>query len=363
MEGLIQQLKKRKNVGNYRQLKHAHSLIDFASNDYLGLSRSAQLKKQFFYEFEKAMQENPDKGIGSTGSRLLTGNTSYAERLEEQLAHFHEFEAGLLFSCGYMANVGLLSSVAKNEDVIFFDARIHASMRDGIRLSRARSFPFYHNDLDHLETRLRNVVSLGSRFVCIESVYSTDGSLSPLEEISSLCIKYGAHLIVDEAHAVGVFGPLGKGLTAEKKITNRLFAQVTTFGKALGAYGAIVLGSKVLKDYLLNFAHSAIYTTALPLHCLSTIKCAYEILPSLEKERSHLHSLKWQTVFSPIQAIKIPGNAKVQECARFLTEEGFDVRPLVSPTVKRGEESLRVCLHAFNTMQQVRRLKKCIDSL
>src|SRR5262249_569897 len=160
----------------------------------------------------------------------------------------HGYEAGLLFNCGYMANLGLLSAVAADEDLIFFDSAIHASSRGGIQLSQATAFPFKHNDVNHLEHRLKHCQTVGNRFICIESVYSTDGSKALLPEIVQLAKRYEAHLIVDEAHAVGVFGPEGRGLVAEYDLTADVFAQVVTFGKAVGTYGAIVLGTHLLKE-------------------------------------------------------------------------------------------------------------------
>lgn len=347
---MLEKLNRRKHLGNYRSLRTVSNLIDFASNDYLGLARSEKLQSATAKEWDKF------KLMGSTGSRLLTGNSSYAEELEHKIARFHGFESGLLFSCGYMANVGLLSCIADETDAIFYDTHVHASAHDGMRLSSAKPFPFRHNDLDHLEKRLKNTLVSGKKYVCVESVYSMDGTIAPLEEVCYMCSKYQAHLIVDEAHAVGTYGPGGRGLTAEKKVIGSLFAQVTTFGKALGTYGAIVLGSSLLKEFLLNFARSCIYTTALPMHTLAAINCAYDLLPDCDKERLHLQRLIHlfgKNPSSPVQAMKVPGNREVQRASFELNKAGFDVRAIMSPTVQRGSEALRVCLHAFNTEKEV----------
>jgi 8-amino-7-oxononanoate synthase len=333
-----QRLAKRKQFGNLRTLPRPVTLIDFASNDYLGLARS--------------MHCDELGGFGSTGSRLLTGNSPYAEELEQRIAHFHGQEAGTLFSCGYMANVGLLSIIS---GIILFDERVHASTRDGIRLSRAQSYPFRHNDVEHLEQRLK-MRSREDCFIAIESVYSTDGSLAPLKEICALSERYGAHLIVDEAHAVGVFGPQGRGLVSENRAA--VFAQVITFGKALGTFGAIVLGSPLLKQALINFATSFVYTTALPLHCLAAIERSYATFPHMEKERTHLRSLFGNR--SQIQAVCISGNERVKQAAAACARRGFDVRPLLSPTVQRGEECLRICLHAFNSKNDLHTLMEIL---
>ena len=347
---------KRTKFGNLRKLQNIQTqpLIDFSSNDYLGLARSSQLAKSVFQECE--MHLSHLNGLGSTGSRLLTGNTVYAQELEEKIAEFHGYEAGLLFNCGYMANVGLLSAITNQESVIFYDAAVHASTHDGIRLSRAKAFPFRHNDLEHLAHRLKSCFSRGDRFVCIESIYSTDGSMAPLTEICQLARKYQAHLIVDEAHAVGACGPKGRGLVAEHNLMDDVFAQVTTFGKALGTYGAIILGNQTLNKALINFANSFIYTTALPFQTLAAIKCSYDLFPEMDQERHHLQKLIHifrgsypSYSLSHIQSVPIEGNEAVKQMAQCIAKQGFDVRPLMSPTVQRGHEVLRICLHAFNT--------------
>lgn len=332
------QLLRREKLGNLRKLPACQVLVDFSSNDYLGLARKLEWSGRF----------------GSTGSRLLNGNSTYAVELEERIAKFHGYEAGLLFNCGYMANLGLLSILT---GTILFDAQVHASTRDGIALSRANAFPFRHNDLEHLENRLKN--SSGVRFICIESIYSTDGSIAPLPEICHLAKQYGAEVIVDEAHATGVMGPQGRGLVAEHNLTDQIFAQVVTFGKGLGAYGAIVLGSNTLKASLINFATSFIYTTAPPLQVLAAIKCSYDLFPTMEKERAHLKKLSGCKTH--ILSVPIQGNAEVKKAAQTLREHGFDVRPLLSPTVQRGHEALRICLHAFNTEKELLSCKELLS--
>lgn len=358
---LKNRLMNRARIGNLRALPQNHPLVDFASNDYLGLAHSSKLAQLVVQEWET--HSSHLNGCGSTGSRLLTGNSAYAQQLEEKIAAFHGYEAGLLFSCGYMANLGLLTAIARQDSVIFFDAAVHASIRDGIRLSRANAYPFRHNDLEHLENRLRNCIYQGDRFICIESIYSTDGSLAPLIEISQLAKDYDAHLIVDEAHAVGVCGPNGRGLVAHHNLTGDVFAQITTFGKSLGTYGAIILGNSTLQESLINFATSYIYTTALPFHNLAAIKCSYDLIPHMEQEREHLHCLI-QTFrksypsnsATHIQSIPIAGNESVKMAAQVIFKYGFDVRPLMSPTVQRGYELLRICLHAFNTEAELIKL-------
>lgn len=363
---LEDKLSRRERHGNLRALQTVQRLVDFASNDYLGLARSQALS--IAVEEQSALCPHVLNGYGSTGSRLLSGNTAYAQSLEDQIARFHGYEAGLLFNCGYMANVGLLSTVAGPDDVVLFDSRVHASMHDGIRLSRSNAFPFRHNDLNHLEARLKSNKRIGRQFICIESIYSTDGSKAPLKEVCALADRYGACLIIDEAHAVGVHGIDGRGLAAEEGVTSHIFAQVSTFGKALGVFGAVVLGSNALKQGLINFATSYIYTTALPFHLLAAIKCSYELFPALESERAHLRRLihLFRDAYpssseTHIQSVPLRGNDAVKNAAKELANFGFDVRPLMSPTVRQGREVLRVCLHAFNTKDELKDLIKCLE--
>lgn len=351
-------LLERQAKGNLRLPRYVQGLVDFASSDYLGLAHSSRLADATLQEWKNC--KGNLSGFGATGSRLLTGHSAYVEKLEQQLADFHGYESATLFSCGYMANLGLLSTVANPRDVIFYDAHLHASSHDGMRLSQAKIFPFRHNQADHLEKRLKKNSSSGRRFICIESIYSTDGSIAPLKDFAWLAKQYDAHLIVDEAHAVGVCGPGGRGLVAEYLLMPLLYAQVTTFGKGLGVYGAVVLGSSTLKQLLVNFARSFIYTTALPLISLAAIKSSYDILPTLELERQNLQeNIQQLKKFSsnasetPIQAIKIFGNDAVKAASLKLAHRGYDVRALMSPTVQRGHECLRICLHAYNSRAEV----------
>ena len=287
---LLNKLTRRKEDGLVRQLFPQSNLIDFSSNDYLGFAKSKDVFDLSKNEVSKVASHSLPFN-GSTGSRLLTGNSSYAEDLEKFIANYHKAEAGLIFNSGYSANIGLISSVAGKDDVIFYDELSHASIYDGVRLSKAGSFPFRHNDLSHLEERLMFFKAShkkdSSCFVIVESVYSMDGDFAPLKEIAFLCDKYQADLIVDEAHATGIFGEKGEGRVVELGLEEKVFARVHTFGKALGCHGAIVLGSDTLRSYLINYARSFIYTTALPLHSLATIKCVYLFL-----EKSTVNILK-----------------------------------------------------------------------
>ncbi|MGZ5244566.1 MAG: aminotransferase class I/II-fold pyridoxal phosphate-dependent enzyme [Bacteroidia bacterium] len=369
-ERLIQELEKRKQQNAYRTLRYNPALVDFSSNDYLGLARSEKLKALIQQELIKY----PDLPLGSTGSRLLCGNYPLIEETEVQIAAFHKAEAAIIFNSGYDANVGLLSSVPKKGDTILYDSLCHASIRDGIRLSQAKSYSFSHNNIDDLTKKLR--FAEGEVFVIAESVYSMDGDTAPLLELADFCLKNSLNLIIDEAHATGVFGKNGEGLVSELNIENKIFARIHTFGKALGIHGAAVVGSQPLRNYLINFARPFIYSTALPPQTILSIKCAYEMLPALHEERKqvfHLSQLiqeSWQKINNakfikangPVQALIVPGNENVKILSNELQMADLDVRPILSPTVPAGSERLRLCLHAFNTEDEVDLLNSMIKA-
>lgn len=361
----IRRLARRNDNGTLRHLGCRAGSIDFASNDYLGLARSREFSQKVLMEWQRMQALH--NGLGATGSRLLTGDSHYARDLEAEIASFHGHESALLFNCGYMANLGLMTAVASAEDVVLFDAHVHASMRDGIRLSRARALPFRHNDVEHLQERLKCRTGHGNCFVCIESLYSTDGSQAPLAAICQLADKHGALLLVDEAHAVGVYGPQGQGLVAEKQLTPFLYAHVVTYGKALSCQGAAVMGNARLREMLVNYARTFIYTTAMPLTNLAAIRCSYSFLPTLDAARMQLRKLVTLCQehhicdsSSHIQAVPIAGSWNARQKGEELQQQGFDVRALVSPTVQQGKEALRLNLHAYNSSQE---LLRCLQLL
>jgi 8-amino-7-oxononanoate synthase len=312
---------------------------------------------------------------GSGGSRLLSGNYSLIEETEQFIADFHEAEAGLIFNSGYDANVGLLSCVPQKGDIILYDNLIHASVRDGIRLSFAQSFSFLHNDLIDLENKLK--FDGNNIFVVTESVFSMDGDIPPLKEIVHLCEKYNARLIVDEAHATGVIGKKGEGLIQHLQIQNSCFARVHTFGKACGVHGAIVLGSNKLRSYLINFARPFIYSTALPETTIAVIKVSYQTFPLLITEREHLNKLiiyfqeqicnfhiqgiQVQHSSTPIQIVIIHGNKEAKAMAERLQKNNLDIRAILYPSVPKGSERLRIVFHSFNTFNDVDTLVNIIS--
>ena len=372
---LSRKLEERKTQDAFRRLRLPDGKADFCSNDYLGVVTKGLL----------AGAVGEDDAHGSGGSRLLAGNYALIEAVEKKIADFHGAEAGLIFNSGYDANLGLLSCVPRRGDVVLYDALSHASIRDGMRLSFARAYPFAHNDLGDLEQRLAaareearmtpaadgaaagQAAAAANVFVVTESVFSMDGDQAPLAGMAELCRRFGAQLIVDEAHGTGIIGEKGEGLVQSMGLGDDCFARIHTFGKAVGCHGAIVVGSTVLRDFLINFSRSFIYTTALPPASIRAVGAAYALLPRLGAERERLGRLidrfraadigfERLNSTTPIQVVVVPGNAAVRAVADRLQDAGLDVRPILSPTVERGRERLRIVLHAFNTDEEVDRL-------
>ncbi len=365
---LTARLNDRQQAGLLRQLRHADALIDFCSNDYLGFARSPSLKAAI--DQATATWSGP---VGATGSRLLAGHTHLADTLESNLAQFYQTEAALGFNSGYDANLGLLACLPQRGDTLITDALVHASMIDGARLSYATRYQFRHNDLSDLEVKLIQTRAThgGQVFVAVESVYSMDGDMAPLVSIADLCDRYGAFLLVDEAHATGLYGPTGEGLVVTLGLQRRVLARVHTFGKALGVHGAAVVGSVALRHYLINFARPFIYSTALPPQSLLAIQTAHQQLAALPQARQQLHEqvayyrqhalaklphVNGLSSQSPIQGVLVPGNENARRVASLVQQAGFDVRAILSPTVPVGQERLRICLHCFNTNDQIDRL-------
>jgi 8-amino-7-oxononanoate synthase len=351
---LQKKLQERRDNQSMRSLRLDKFPVDFCSNDYLGIVTNHRLQ---------TTDHRPKHG--STGSRLLSGNYPLIEQAETELAAFHQSETALLFNSGYDANTGLLSCVPQKGDTVLYDYLCHASIRDGMRLSFANTFSFAHNDPRDLEKKMAHAT--GTVFIVTESVFSMDGDLCPLTELVAIANKYKAHLIIDEAHATGVIGEKGEGLVQSLQLQQQVFARVHTFGKACGCHGAIVLGSQSLKEYLINFSRSFIYTTSLPEQAVAAIRASYSVFPFMKGERKQLQQLIEQfqsskTAFekiisnTPIQGVIVPGNEEAKQLSDKLQQNGFDVRPILYPTVPKGKERLRIVLHAFNTQQQLSQL-------
>lgn len=355
-----------------RKLPQETDLVDFASNDYLGFSNS---KLIFDTTHQYLLQHNQIQN-GATGSRLLSGNHSIYKTAEDYIAQFHQVPAALIFNSGYDANVGFFSAVPQKGDLILYDELCHASIRDGIQLSNAKAYKFQHNDLEDLERLLvRNPEK--TIYIVTESVFSMDGDTPNLEELVQLAEKYDAYMVVDEAHALGVLGDKGEGLVQSLHLQDSIFARIMTFGKGLGCHGAAILGSEELKSYLVNFARSFIYTTGLSPHSVATILMAYQQLEKatysqqqLKNNIAHFNqeknrlSLKPLFVFSKsaIQSAIIPGNERVKSIAHQLQSKGFDVKPILSPTVPEGQERLRFCLHSYNSENEITQLVQLLSN-
>ena len=393
----LEKLNKRLLSNSLRTLKTPSRLIDFSSNDYLGFAKSERI-------FDKTHQFLIDKNIkenGATGSRLLSGNHALYTEVETFLNEFHQTESTTIFNSGYDANIGFFSSVPQRGDIILYDEFIHASIRDGIQLSNAKAFKFKHNDLVDLEEKILRQAQNDIRcktepvdvYIVTEAVFSMDGDSPDLVQLSKICKKNNAFLIVDEAHAIGVFGKNGCGIAQNLNIEKDVFARIITFGKALGCHGAAILGSKELQQYLVNFARSFIYTTGLSPHSLATIKMAYHILNvsssaienSQEKLQNNINFFKneitklkipvfpfgemserqWGFINSnsAIHCCVISGNEKVKEISEKLQEKGFDVKAILSPTVKENQERLRFCLHSYNSKEEITTVLKFLNSI
>lgn len=352
---LEEALSKRQQSSALRELRILEGAIDLCSNDYLGVARLLGARIESF----SARQ------IGATGSRLVSGTTAAHEELESYLSAFHDSETALVFGSGYEANLGLLSILGGRHDTIIYDELSHASMRDGISMSAARSYSFRHNDLHDLRAKIK--AARGEVFIVVESLYSMDGDLAPLDEICALCEEVGAFLVVDEAHATGIYGPQGAGLVQDTGLQSRVFARVHTFGKALGYKGACVVGPARLREALINFSRPFIYSTAPDLLSLRLMRLAYDTARAADEARQSLRErisdfrelrarvpeLSCLPSESAIQAIIIPGNELVVAAERLLSEAGYAVRAIRSPTVPRGSERLRICLHAYNTRRDL----------
>ena len=369
---LQQKLENRKANNALRQLDAHSLLVDFSSNDYLGFSKSEII----FDNTHKFLIDHNIKQNGATGSRLLSGNHSLYSIVENTLSEFHNSESALIFNSGYDANVGFFSCVPQREDVILYDEFIHASIRDGIKLSNAKAYKFRHNDLDNLDEMLKRVQHDSNIYIVTESVFSMDGDSPDLTKMCKIGKEHKAFLIVDEAHAVGVFGHRGCGEVQRLGLENHVFARLITFGKAIGCHGAAILGSKTLRQYLVNFSRSFIYTTALPPHSLATIHSAYtELISTKNIEKLHeniqyfkaevtKHNLQNHFIKSnsAIHCCIIPGNEKVKQIAKKLQQSNFNVKPILSPTITKGEERLRFCLHSYNSEKEIKEVLQLLST-
>lgn len=349
---LKDKIDKRKAEGRLRELINLDHLVDFYSNDYFGLAS---------LPFESNLK------MGSTGSRLISGNTPFIESVEKELADFYGYEHGLTYASGLDANLGILACIPERGDTVILDTLCHASIRDGVRLSFAKSFTFRHNDMDHLRQRLER--ASGTVYVVVESVYSMDGDIAPLEDIVALCNEFNAYLIVDEAHAGGMIGEGGKGLTHKLGLDEHIFIKLITFSKAYGSPGAIILCSAALREFLINYSRTFIYTSALSDFGIGRIQQVVHKVAAMDAERQALDdnvkyfreiakakNLNILESDTPIQAIVIPEITDLVKRTEILIDAGFAVRAISVPTVPEGTERIRLCVHSYNTKAEIKAL-------
>lgn len=378
MNNFAAELQKRldeiRDQGLYRELRRVDSpqsphlriggkeLLNFSSNDYLGLANHPHLKESAIRAIEKF-------GVGSGASRLICGSLAPHHELEEALAAFKKTEAALSFSSGYAAAVGTICAIVGKDDVIILDKLVHASIVDAARLSGAKLRVFAHNDLNELEDILRWAKDRAGRtLVLTESVFSMDGDIAPLREIVALKDKYGAWLMVDEAHATGFFGKNRRGVVEEQSLSENVEIQMGTLGKALGSSGGYICGARELIDYLINRARSFIFSTAPVPAAAAAARAAVELVQSAEGEalakrlwsrvtetKTRLSENGWDVskAQSAIIPLRIGPEAKAVEVATALRDHGIYIPAIRYPTVARGEARLRLTLTAAHTREHV----------
>jgi 8-amino-7-oxononanoate synthase len=349
----------------------AINVVNLCSNDYLGLSADSRLRETVASAIVAGLP------IASTGSRLLSGNAEIWEQLEFELAQFIRTEAVLYFNSGYSANVGVLSSLIQPGDVVFSDAANHASLIDGLRLAGARKVIFPHLDMDSLERELRTKSeSAGQTFIVSESIFSMDGDCASISDLVMLAERYGAELIIDEAHATGVIGPQGRGLVAASGFSDRVLVTIHPCGKALAGMGCFVCCSEKLKQYLINQARTFIFSTALPPYMAAQMRAAIRIVAFADQQRNDLGSL---SVFlrnrlresgfdigrgdTQIIPIFLGENDRAVRFSGLLNEAGFGVRPIRPPSVPVGTARLRISLNAKLTTDLLARFSDVLVSI
>ena len=334
-------------------------VLMLSSNNYLGLANHPTLTRAAQAALERC-------GCGAGASRLISGSMALHHELEDRLARLKHTQAALVFPTGYQANVGTLSALMGPDDTILSDALNHASIIDGCRLSRASTLVFRHNDVDHVAELLASCSGAGQRLIVTDSVFSMDGDIAPLAELSRLARRHDAWLMVDEAHATGVFGPHGGGVAEELGLSAAIEIQMGTLGKALGGFGAYVAGSRQLIDWLVNRARSFVYTTALPPSVAATAIAGLDIVAQEPQRRRQL----WDnTAFlaeqltglgyslghtrSQILPLIIGDAGQTMALAAALLERGIFAQGIRPPTVPAGTSRIRVTPMATHTRQDM----------
>jgi 8-amino-7-oxononanoate synthase len=345
--------------------------IDFSTNDYLGLSQDPAFRCAVLGKLKEAAGTH---GLSCPASRLLRGNTPRHREVEEKLAIFKGTEGALLFPSGYQANIGLLTALVSPEDRVLSDAQNHASIIDALRLCGCRKIVFPHLDVEAVKDSLEQSHSEGKTFLVTESLFSMDGDVAPLETYAQMVEQHGAYLIVDDAHATGVFGEArGSGLTEAFGIEQRAVAILSTFGKALGLFGAFVAGPRIMIEYLVNRSRPFIFTTAVPPLLLYGIEAALATLEAepgrrtrvrqlADRLRDHLKKDNLNTLNSsgPIVPVLLGESDLALKVATGVQQKGQDVRAIRPPTVAPGTARLRISVHANHSEEQIDRLAETL---
>lgn len=344
--------------------------IDFASNDYLGFAKKNKIKEIVSKHFDELAIE------GSTGSRLISGNKKWIEEIELNIAQFHYSENAVIYPSAYQANVGLFSCIADRKDAFLIDEYIHASVYDGIRQGFAKYYKFKHNDFEHLKTLIdRHYQHFDTIYVVVEGLYSMEGDSPDINKLLEAMDYPKVFLIVDETHSFGVFGKDKLGLFNSKELASKCIARVIGYGKALGFSGSSIVGSNILKDYLINFSRSFIYSTALPLYHYQLIYYLYqELIHNSQKEhqqlqnniQTYLQITKEDKRFShnnsPIQYFSL-NDFNYEKIQKQLFNQSFFAKVILPPTVPKGLERVRISLHSFNTTEEILHLVNVLKNL
>ncbi|MCB5186308.1 8-amino-7-oxononanoate synthase [Methylobacillus gramineus] len=360
-QGLLRHRRVLESAQGARVKVDGEHLISFCSNDYLGLASHPDLVS--------AMKSAADQvGVGTGASHLVTGHQLMHDRLEQQLASLMKLPAVLLFTTGYMANLGIITALVGRGDAVFADKLNHASLNDAAVLSRADLHRYPHNDLAALESLLAKSTAK-RKLVIADSVFSMDGDIAPVPALLALCEQYDAYLMLDDAHGFGVLGENGRGVLEHFHLCSERVIYMATLGKAAGAAGAFVAGEQVLVDYLLQTSRPYIYTTASPAPVAAAALAGIKLIETDSQRRQHLHALikllrdecrlqRWQLMPSDtaIQPIIVGGNEEALAASGRLLEAGILVPAIRPPTVPKGTARLRISLSAAHTVADVRHL-------
>ena len=380
MDAFKQQLEQLSAQNQYRSIpdlihqgryitRENRKMLNMSSNDYLGLASNENLCQSFLQQYGGNFPS-----FTSSSSRLLTGNFPIYTDLEALVAQCFQRESALLFNSGYHANLGILPALTTTKSLILADKFVHASMIDGIRLSRCAFFRYRHNDYEHLKNLLeKNVGKFDRTFIVTESVFSMDGDVADLKQLVQLKKQFpNTYLYVDEAHAIGVYGQNGLGIAERDNLIAEIDLLVGTFGKALASMGAYVVCDQILKECLINQMRPLIFSTALPPFNVAWTHFIFERLPQFSKERSHLEQLSaflrqevaHRTQIMPSQTCIVPyilgENEVTLAKAKTLQEQGYYCLPIRPPTVPKGTSRIRLSLTADMTIDEVKQFVACL---